>query len=506
MTNSAPIPNLRSFWVLLVAGLALRCVALTEPLVDAHLLRQCQTAAVTESLESQPGFPMAAQIPWLGNLEGRFLLELPLYNYGVLGLNKILKNLDMSGKLVSVLLWGGSFFLLQAIWQRMLRPGEVFWANLTFIVAPLGVFYGQAFMPEMLVQVLAFGFIVAVLRYAEKPDIRHWVVCAITGLAALLVKFPETIHLYLLLGFVVWQLHGWKGALLPRYLVAGAVTVAALKMWSGYVDAINNRWLPEWSSQATLVGFIGPLASRFTLKPWLMIAGYLGAFVAPGPVMPAALGGLWVFLQKPRGGLLGIWLISVVLFYLVWFGNAGSAQSYYNLPALPVVAALFGVGMDAMISRKSFAHWRNATAVALTISLIICIAPVLRYLFTQDRTLLGAAAWLRTNTPPGTVAIFRPNHRWDMVRYPYNPVLAYYAERPTFVLTDFTPEPQRQAAIERARYAVVTMPPPAATGLAASLQRLRGSGPPVLASLDWLTKAGFSKLDEGEGFTIYVRR
>ncbi len=504
-TESAPRWP-RSFWLLLVAGLALRCVALTQPLVDAHLLRQTQTAAVTQSLQTEPGFPLTAQIPWIGDVPGRFVLEIPIYNYLVLGLDALVGHLDVSGKLVSVLLWAVSFFFLQALWRRMLQPGEALWANVLFVVAPLGVFYGQAFMPEMLVQALSLGFVAAVARYGEQPTLGRWAVCAAAGLAALLAKLPETSHLYLLLAFVVWQRLGWRCAVWPRHLIAAALTVVALKAWSHYADAANHDSLPEWSSARMLPGFIGTLASRFTLKPWLMIVGYLGAFVITGPAALAALGGLWVFLRERRSVFLGAWLLSLVAYYLIWFGNAGPAQSYYNLPALPPLAALFGLGMHALLAWEKIARWRTAASLAAAALLLVCVAPVLRYLFTPDRTLLAAAAWLRDHTPPGSAVIFRPNHRWDMVEYPPNPVLAYCARRPTFVWVGDTPESLKKIALERALCAVVTLPPPPATGLAGRLQRLRGSGPPQLAPLDWLAEAGFVKTTGGEGFAVYERR
>ena len=159
----------RPFWILLLIGIALRLVALNQPLVDSGLLRQVQTAAATKSLIEQPGIPLSSQISWLGNLDARYVQELPLYNYLVIPVFKITGHLDASGKLVSVALWALSFWLLQKVWRRILTPQQTFWANLLFVVAPIGVFYGQAFMPEMLIQTLAFGFVILTMRYDEIP-------------------------------------------------------------------------------------------------------------------------------------------------------------------------------------------------------------------------------------------------------------------------------------------------------------------------------------------------
>ena len=88
----------RSFWILLIIGVALRCVALNQPLVDAHLIRQCQTAAATKALIETPGFHLSSKIPWLGDLDAHYILELPVYNYLVMAAWWITGNLDLSGK------------------------------------------------------------------------------------------------------------------------------------------------------------------------------------------------------------------------------------------------------------------------------------------------------------------------------------------------------------------------------------------------------------------------
>ena len=168
----------RSFWVFLILGILLRSVALNQPLVDAHLLRQCQTAAATKSMIEQPGFPLTARIPWLGDLDAHFVLELPLYNYIVMGVHRLTGNLDLSGKLTSIMLWAVSFGLLQSLWRRMFDGAQTFWANLLFVSAPLEVFYGQTFMPEMLIQTLAFAFVLLSLRYYEAPTLSRWLACS----------------------------------------------------------------------------------------------------------------------------------------------------------------------------------------------------------------------------------------------------------------------------------------------------------------------------------------
>lgn len=496
----------RSFWVLLSLGVALRCIALHQPIVDAHLLRQCQTAAVTRSLIEEPGFALSAQIPWLGDLDARFILELPLYNYLVMGVHRLTGNLDLSGKLTSILLWAASFIVLQGLWRRFRDPKQTFWANLLFILAPLEVFYGQAFMPEMLVQLLAFGFLLLAVRYDESPTLPRWTACAVVGMVGLLVKLPELAHLYFVLGWLLIRRGGWKAIFRPRYLIAALLTAAAMKGWSSYVDSINSVHLPEWTSKEALVGFVGPLENRWHLRPWLMIAGYLGVFVAPGLATLGIAWGVWISIKRRLTfSLLKMWLLSIAVFYGLWFGSAGSGQSYYNLPTVAPLCALFGIGSSAALAWGKIVAWQRTARICWILGTFLSAAPVLTYLFKQDGQILAAALWIRDHTAPEDVVIFRPNHRYDMVDYPFNPVVSYYSGHPTFVWTDNTPQQYRRVALDRALFAVVTTPPPPPAGVMASIGRLRGTKLPQTKSIDWLGSNGFTEFTAQGGFVIYKR-
>jgi dolichyl-phosphate-mannose-protein mannosyltransferase len=496
----------RSVWIFLVLGIALRCVALNQPLVDAHLIRQCQTAAATKSLIAEPGFHLNSKIPWLGDLDAHYILELPLYNYLVMGVHALVRNLDISGKLTTIFLWAASFICLQLIWRRILDQTQTFWANLLFLVAPLSVFYGQAFMPEMLVQLLAFGFIWQVLRYNENPNLGNWICLAGIGLLGLLIKLPETAHLYLILGFLIFQREGWKATIRPRYLLAAIVTVVVLKTWSTYLDSVNKVYAPQWTSMENLRLFIGSLGSRFQVRPWLMISLYLSAFVVPGIAALATVYGLWISFRKWRWTVLSVWLGSLVIFYLLWFGNGPPAQSYYNLPALAPMCALFGIGMHDLLMRNWIRRWPPALVTSVMIlALVIPAVPVWKYLFKQDRQILAAALWARENTAPDDVIVFCLNHRFDMIDYPFNAVPSYYSERPTFIWSRYNSDVLAATSLAHSRYGIVTRSGPVTEGPLAVINRFRGRSTSEPESLEWLNHAGFHPVAEEPGFRVFKK-
>ncbi len=246
----------RPVWLFLLVGMALRCVAINKPLIDAHLVRQTQTAAATESLINQPGLNLSSNVPWSGDIDDRYLQELPLYNYLVIGIYRVVGDLDASGKVTSIILWAASFLCLQFIWRRFLDREQTNWANLLFVVAPLGVFFGQAFMPEMLVQLLAFSFVLLAIRYIEIPSVTRWISCVAVGLTGLLVKLPEIAHLYVILIALVFGCEGRKGLVRPRYLIAAAATIVVLKLWGNYPDTVNVGPLSFGSSDRQTTAYL----------------------------------------------------------------------------------------------------------------------------------------------------------------------------------------------------------------------------------------------------------
>lgn len=494
-----------SFYLFLVAGIALRCIALNHPLLDAHAIRQCQTAAATESLLEQPGFHLSSRIPWAGNFEVYYLQELPLYNYLVIAIYHLLHNLDVSGKVVTILLWISAFIVLQFIWRRFLAQSQANWANLLFVITPLGVFYGQAFMPEMLVQLLAFAFVLFIIRYHEIPNLTRWTTCAATGLLGCLVKFPEIVHLYLILIILIFTREKMRALIRPRYLVAAAVTIATTMWWSRYMDSINVDPLSFGSAQHNLLLFIGSWQSRFHLVPWAMIGFYLAALVAPGLAILVPFYGLIAYLRTSRVVVLDLWLTSLAVFYLIWFGNAASSQSYYNLVALAPICGLFGIGLSRLLTCSLGERWPHASVTIAILLVLIPALPIYRHLFRQDKQVLAAAQWVQENTAPNNLILFRPNHTSAMIDYQYNPVLAYYGKRPTFVWTINTPEIYRKAALERSTYAVVTLPQPQPAGLLGLLNRFRHFDR-APAQTNWLESAGFVWLTTENGFTVYTRR
>ncbi len=303
---------------------------------------------------------------------------------------------------------------------------------------------------------------------------------------------------------LIYRRAGWRGLLKPQHLIAAVISIVVLKAWGSYVDSVNQTYLPEWTSSERIKVFLGPWQDRFRLKPWAMAFSYVGAFIIPGPAALVVAYGLWRAIRKGTHEVLALWLISLVAFYLIWFGSAATGQNYYNMPAVGPLAALFGLGMGALLGHWKLARWRKPAMAVAIVLVVLPALPFWRYLFNQDRGIYAAAMWARENTKAGDVILFRPNHHWAAIDYPYDPIMAYYSQRPTFVWTKATTPLFREEALRRARYALVTTPQPEPPPLLAAFNRFRQQRT-IPESVAWLDEAGFRPVARETGFVAYQR-
>jgi hypothetical protein len=499
----------RPVLVLLIAGILLRLVAVHQPLIDAHEVRQCQTADTTRSLIQQPGWHVSSIASWRGDLNARLLLELPVYNYLVMGVHSVIGHLDASGKLVSVALWAVSFVILQGIWRRTLSSRQAFWANALFVFAPLSIFFGQAFMPEMLIQLLGFGFLLGILRYMEQPTWGRLSVAGLTGLVGMMVKTPEIVHLYGIAFLLLLAKDGWQVFRRVEYWAILAVTILCVKWWSGVVNEVNREHFPDWTASVVLREFLGSLKGRLDLGLYRRVAGYLACFILTPPgVALAVLGAVRVWKDRaPRLAL--YWLASVAGFYLLWGVATAGIHSYYNLPAIGPCAMFFGIGMVAMLdwagSRSALgwlARFPRATPAAV-IAPFILLGTL--YLFRQDRVLYESALWLKAHTAPEDIVLVKSNHRAHTINYFQLPTFPYYAERRIWCYTIYLPEAEKQRARQICKYALVTSPPRETGWL--ERWRLKVKHDYVEPEkLEWLEKeGGFHRIYSNSTFTVYEK-
>lgn len=491
-----------SILIWLVLGLGLRLILLFQPPVeDNSWIRQTQTADAIQSWMKAGRPSWDAGASWRGDTGARLAQELPLYNLLVYGGAWAGIPLNVAGRLTSALLWGAGFLLLQAIWRRWLDERETFWANLLFIFSPVSMAFGQAIMPEMLVQLLGLGLILLLLRYLRHPSLIVWWSLVVVGALGALIKLPGFTPYYLILGVILFSRDRWKVFLQPRIWAGGIFTLAALGLWSRYTQSVNSEFFPEWTASANLLGFLGRWEDRLEPVYWVRLFFYLFVLVGTPAAWLAVLltgtSGTRGWLKLP---LLAPWLVGLGMMVLLWGPRTCMGHAYYCLPFLVPVCAWFGKATESLLAKEKCPAWGTPI---LGLALLAGCLPMAAYLLRPDPVLRETTEWMKKNIPVSDLVIIKANHSPYTREYPELPGFSYLSGRSTWVWTRFLNSQEKKRALETSGWIVETISPSPAPWWEGLRRKIKGHERPMEPIGDLLLRAEPAPLMETPKFRVF---
>jgi hypothetical protein len=490
----------RKSYILLLLGISLRLILVGQPPVeDNSWIRQTQTADAIASWVEESPLALSARASWRGDLNARLLQELPLYNLMVWAPARLGVPLDVAGRLVSMLLWVAGFLLLQRLWTRWLDGTATFWANFLFVFSPLSIAFGQAIMPEMLVQVVVIGMVLLAVRYGERPRAATWWAMVGLGLVGCLLKLPEVSHIYLLFAVALGWPQGWKELFAPRVLLGGLLTLAGLSLWGALTNQINGEWFAEWNSTSNLKSFLGDLDGRLSLRNWTKFVAYQFLLLA-SPLVWLAIARGWKDIKASLGQnrWMLAWWVGLGGFVLLWGGPTCMAHAYYNLPFLIPVCWAFGQAMNCDFWRTSPAarSWMVVGVMAVTL-------PMTAYLLRPDPILVETTKWMKENINKGDLVIIKANHSVYTREYPQNPGFSYLSGRRTWIWGPYLSDKERARALETSRWLVETLPPSEASWWENVRKKIKGHERPVEEISELKKTVWAEMIKQGEGYQAF---
>jgi hypothetical protein len=319
----------------LILSVALRLHHVGKPLSDHHSWRQTQTAMIAANLY-RDGFNL-----WSPRVDfyctevcsesGLLVLEFPLYNALVAVLYKVFGLREFAGRLVSIIFSTLAALLLYRLAKRILGPDAALVAAAFFVVSPISVFYGRAFMPESLMLCAGIG---ALLYFHDWLQDERWstfgvaVTCA---LIAFLVK-PPMIHIGIPMTYMAWAKHG--RALFRKKAPALFLMLCLVP---------STIWLYHSATSPNLD--MGWLLSDINLlrdkNLYRIMWERLGREVLTSVGRALFIFGLLVGLRRAQERVLDVWLGATVL-YVLAFGTGNIVHDYYQLPLVPIASIYIG--------------------------------------------------------------------------------------------------------------------------------------------------------------------
>jgi hypothetical protein len=425
-----------------ILAVAARLIFVNQPYIDHWSWRQSDVAAIARNFYDG-GFRFAyPQIDWVGDATGYVGTEFPILPFAVAICYKFAGIHEWIGRSQSVIFFAVSlpfFFLLV---RQVFGNTAALWATFFFSFAPLNIFAGRSFMPDVPSLSLAIIGLYFFLRWSHDRESMPFFVAAIAISLSILIKVTSAVIFAPLAYILVVRLcqapgvsqNGaggsratWTGRSKDRargservkrptiyraIALFAAITLLPSAIWYWHAHQIAERFYPHH--------FFGAGGVRIESLRWYWgIARQIATSSLTAVLTIMALIGLFVAPRGKYGGLFDWWLAAMVLFVvLVGYGNR---HPWYQLPIVPTAAAFAGAGCAFFASKIS----SRLAAVALS-SLLASSFAILSYVYVQPLYESSAAqlrdAGLELNKISAPNALIVAADTGD-------PTIFYYAQR-----------------------------------------------------------------------------
>jgi hypothetical protein len=325
-------------WLLLailILGVVLRLHQIGKPLADHHSWRQTQTAMIAANLYHDGLDLWSPRVDFycteLCSETGLLVLEFPLYNALVALLYRIFGLREIFGRLLSIAFSTLAALFLYRLTKRIAGPYVALFAAVYFVLSPISVFYGRAFMPESLMLCAGIGALLYFYDWLQDERGTTFSIAVIFAITAFLVKFPM-IHIVIPMIYMAWARHGrglFRKKALALFLTLFLLPSAIWLYHSATSPNLNMRWL---------LSDVDLLRGKDLYR---IMWGRLGRDVLTSVGRGLFICGLLLGLRKTEERVLDVWLGAAVL-YVLALGMGNIVHDYYQLPLVPIASIYIG--------------------------------------------------------------------------------------------------------------------------------------------------------------------
>lgn len=375
------------FTVLVVFGLTIRMFELKEPLIDKQAWRQTDTAAVARNFFEEDISILSPRVDWRGNGTGEVEMNFPLFPYLVSLGYKILGGVhEWLGRLLSAFFSVLTSVIIFSLMRNMgFSVSSGLWAMFFFLVTPLSVFFGRAFLPESLMILLSVSSILTFKYWTESERISHYIFAIMIAALCFLVKIPT---LYIGFPLIVIAFSKWKWSFIGQPLLWIYLILSVLP---------SALWYAHASELFVDTGLTFGIWNRYGYNKWdqsvlyqfdfyrQMVWRFVNNIFTPLGFILLVLGLFKTGTSRSKWLLWG-WLIGLLL-YLVLVPEGNRKLHYYQVPFLPLGCIWAGFGTVVALGYWSRINKvgtiRNAGPLILVFSVLTYSAFAVRPYYTQ---------------------------------------------------------------------------------------------------------------------------
>jgi 4-amino-4-deoxy-L-arabinose transferase-like glycosyltransferase len=407
-----------------ILAVAVRLIWINQPYIDDWSWRQSDVAAIARNY-FQGGFHFARpQIDWAGDQPGFVGTEFPILPLTAAICYKMFGVREGIGRIQAVLLFAVSlpffFLLVRKISGEVAAVAALFF----YSFAPLGIMAGRCFMPDVPSLALSIIGLCFFQRWIDEsdPDWRArstpFFVSAICISLSILIKLPSAIIGAPLacLAFQRFKFSAFRNFHMWLFAVI-ALLPSALWYWHAYQIALQfypHHFFGAGGVKIMSLAWYLRIAKQIvtsTLTPFLFVLGVVGAITAR---------------STSRARMFHWWLGAMLLFIvIVGYGNR---HPWYQLPLIPIGAALGGEACGWIMTRPIFARANSFAALVMRagfslvgIAFAACVFGYVQIFYEPSAgPLRDAGLKLKATTPSNALVVAADNG---------DPTVLYYAER-----------------------------------------------------------------------------
>ncbi len=357
---------------------------LTAGFMPGHEFRQSQTALISYFIDRENDFSLLYEAPIVGKPWVSILLEVPFYEWSVVGLSRATGwSHVVSARLISLTCF---YLMLPALWWLLGRvrmaPARRFLVLSLVVLCPVYIFYSRAFLMESMELMCCAWFLVGYVGMMERRRWTWFLLATVAGTGASLIK-SATYAVWLVPAAAcaaVWLWRdfrsgaGWRRLAETTFwgLAGVVVPLGALRLWIELTDPLKAAHASAWiftSANLSLGNWgLDDFSARFSAKTWsILLDRWREALVAPWLIIVALVAGLaaWPAQRARIAGLAAVFFLAQLLFPFAY-----AYQEYYYYACAVFLMGALGFALDGLLDTRLPRWVCGLLVVALPLALV----------------------------------------------------------------------------------------------------------------------------------------
>ncbi len=352
-----------------------RLYKINNPVADWHSWRQADTIAVSRNYAKYGINLLKPQYDDLSNVasgrenpQGLRMVEFPIYNAAVTFLYQAVPiySLEVWGRLLTIISSLFTMFFIYKITRKYVSDEAGIFAAFFFAFLPYSIYYGRVLLPEPTMVMLAMGSMYFMSRFTSHEKTSSFFLAVVFFTAALLIK-PTAIFFGLPIGWLLMSnmTHKTYKAHIA-YAAIFILSFSPLLFWRLYIQQYPEG-IPasSWLLNGDGIRFKGAwFRWIFGERIGKLMLGYWGIIFL----------GVGAFLTKRKDRLVLELLGVSSILYLIIFATGNVRHDYYQIPIVPTIAIMCGIGLEFIISDKTFKKLWNLPLLLLALFLTFALS------------------------------------------------------------------------------------------------------------------------------------